>query len=340
MRFPGWIARRWSSRNVLKASLGLLSVTALTTFALYIFLYKNAKTINIQDIIGHLGFTTFAITSAIYALAMVFSVIVWGWMMGTIGHNWQWWEHAKIYFITTFTRRLPGAIWYMIGRVVMYERLGVPRTQTIIVGGIEAGVLIASGLVVALLAWPTSLVGQALSPGWFIAGAIGCVIVLNPQVLGAIIRKVSRQPDIQVSYPQLLGWMLIHSLTWACNGSILFALANSIHPLQPSQLPAIIGIGAATGVMSFLLSIVPFGLGIQEITITVLLTPIIGEADALIVALLARAVLTFNELLWAIIGGMWNIQELYESIRKARFSLSEGKKPKEVEAVEGVPPAK
>jgi hypothetical protein len=65
-----------------------------------------------------------------------------------------------------------------------------------------------------------------------------------------------------------------------------------------------IGIWAASALLPQLLTFLPFGLGVQEITLSALLAPFIGATEAIVVALLMRVVLTLSEVAWACIAAV------------------------------------
>jgi uncharacterized membrane protein YbhN (UPF0104 family) len=70
------------------------------------------------------------------------------------------------------------------------------------------------------------------------------------------------------------------------------------------MLPTLIGVWAASGVLVSLFTFLPISLGAHEITLASLLSLFIDPGEALLVALLMRAVLTGNEILWALIGAL------------------------------------
>jgi hypothetical protein len=260
------------------------------------------------------------VASVVYALDLALAIIGWGWIMGKLSNVWNWPQHFRIYCITAVTRRLPGTLWYMLGRVVMYERLAVTRSIVAIAGGVEFAAIILAGLIVVLITWPIALSGQTLNPLWFAFGLLVCIVLLNPPVLRAAIRRMSRQyASIDLGYHHLLGWVSLYIAVWCVGGALLFVLAASIaaHPLPFARLPAIIGIWATTSVVSALLSFIPFGLGVQEVTLALLLAPLTGRDEAIVIAVLMRIVLTLNEVLWALIAGLFGfltpVQPLLDS---------------------------
>jgi hypothetical protein len=133
-------------------------------------------------------------------------------------------------------------------------------------------------------------------------------------MLRAIIKRVSPQTHaLNLRYRHLLGWTLYYTLVWCGGGVILFVLADAMHSLQLGALPAMIGIWAASALLPQLLTFLPFGLGVQEITLSALLAPFIGGTEAIVVALLMRVVLTLSEVAWACIAGLIRLPQREQS---------------------------
>lgn len=286
------------------ALIAMLLVSVLSGYALY-GVIRSGKEIDLQQVLGRIDARMFLFSSLVYAVALLLAVIGWGWIVGALSGMWNWPQHARIYCITAITRRLPGTLWYIVGRVVMYERLQVPRALVAVGGGLEYAMIMLSGLLVALLTLP----GQSLNPLWLAGGVLLGCLVLNPPVLRALVRRISpASAPLAVRYRDLLGWALVYAGVWCFGGGVLYVLATTIHPLPLAALPRMIGIWATAGIVTSFTAFIPFGLGVQELTLTALLGSTIGGApEALVVALLMRVVLTVNEVLWALLAGLFGL---------------------------------
>lgn len=293
------------SKSLWSALLGMLLISGLSAYALYGLFRADTTGLAFSQLIERIGLRMFVVSGLIYMLDLALALLGWGWIIGTLSRLWDWGQHFRIYCITAITRRLPGTMWYMVGRVVMYEQLQVPRAQTLVGSGLEFAMTIVGGLVLAIVTWPIALSGQTIHPIWFIGGLLLSAILLNPPFLRALMRRLSpRSGALDLRYRHLIGWVLLYALVWLVGGGILFVLATTIHPLPISTLPAVIGIWAASGFVSLVFSFIPFGLGVQELALSALLTPYMGSHEAIITALLMRGVLTINEALWALIAGL------------------------------------
>jgi glycosyltransferase 2 family protein len=348
----GWrdlMRKGWRSRSLRGALIGTLVIGGLSIYALYSLLRKDMPGINLEQLIDRIGIGMFLVAGLVYAGDLALAIIGWGWIVGTLGEIWDWPQHFRIYCITSVTRRLPGTMWYMLGRIVMYERLRVARSITAIAGGVEFATTILGGLLVAIITWPIALSGRQINPLWFVAGLLLGGLLLNPSILRALIRRVSPQSaPLDLRYRHLFGWMLLYAFVWCGGGGILYVLTNTIHPLPLTMLATLIGIWATSGLVSLLFSFIPFGLGIQELALSALLTPYVGGPEAIVIALLMRGVLTINEVLWAVIAGLLGLTGLVAAAQNKQIvtlpsvsaiGLSEAENPDELyESAAVIPP--
>lgn len=287
-------------------SLGLLA--ALTGYAFYAIIWKELPNLNLAELFGRLSAGAVGLAVLVYTVDLVLAVFGWVMIIGPLSGYWRPLDHTRIYLLTSVTRRLPGTFWYILGRVVLYERLGIKRGVTAFAGGIEFAATIMAGLVVALAAWPLILAGTAFSPIWLLIPLGVGIALLNPPAIRALLRRLAPQHAAGVRYRHLLGWVLIYMLVWIVGGGLLFVLADAIYPLPLSALPGVIGVWALAGVAAYLLfSFVPFGLGVNELTLTVLLGPFVPAGEAFVVALLMRALVTICELAFALLGALLSL---------------------------------
>lgn len=282
-------------------ALGLLG--AITAYALYRILQYDLRELDLGALIGRLSLPLLGLTLAIYAVMVWLSVLGWGLILGGLSGFWGWLDHTRIYCVAQVARRLPGTYWYMLGRVMMYERLGVGRGVTTLAGGVELAITCVGGLLVMLVTWPLVLGARSASPLWFVLALLVLAALLNPPAVRWIVRKLSPHSPA-VRYRHIMLWSLIYALIWVLGGLILFTIADAVYPaLTVEALPALVGIWATAGMAAMtLFSFLPFGLGAAELTIAALMGGLLPPAEALFVAFALRAVLTIAELIFGLFG--------------------------------------
>lgn len=322
--------KRW------RTIIGMLLLTALLGYALYALFRPSATGPHIWELLSHISVTLLFQASLIYALDLALVIVGWGWIMGRFTGLWDWRQHTRIYTITAITRRLPGTLWYVIGRIALYEQFGVRRVVTGVANGVEFATLVLGGLIVIALTWPLSLIGLQINLVWIALGILFGSMLLSPPVIRWMLRRMSPSTyALQLRYRDLLGWMLLYAAAWIVGGTILFVLASAFHPLTLAQFPAFVCLWTLSGVVTSFFSFVPFGFGVQELTLTALLTPVIGATESLTVALIMRGLLTINEIVWAGVGGVIGLifpvaATNTNGLSGALISPSDEVKPKEV----------
>lgn len=308
------LAVRFRGPGAWRAWTGLGLLLLLAAYLGYILARNGAPEMDLRALLARITPGDVALVALIYGLTLVIAVLAWGLIIGSLSGYWGWMEHARIYVFTSLTRRLPGpgTFWHTLGRVVLYERLGVPRGLTAVAGGLEFVALVLGGVLVALLTWPLVFGGQGLSPVLLLIPLLACAVLLNPPLVRALIRRVGRAAGTPpVRYRQLMLWVGIFALIWCVGGLLLFVLVRAVAPIPLSLLPAIIGVWATAGVASTLFfSFLPFGLGATEVTLTALLSPFVAPGEAFFIALALRVILTFCELGYGLLGGLLYLPDL------------------------------
>lgn len=319
-------------RRIWGGIVGLMLIGGLSVYTLFGLLRSETQGVHFQQAIGRINGGMFALASLVYLVALLSAITGWGLILGRLSAMWNWPQHARIYCVTAVTRRLPGTVWYIFGRMMLYERYGIPRGVTTVASGLEFALIMISAVLVILLSWPLTFSIQSLNPWWLVGGLLIGMVVLNPWLLRQAVRRLSRgNAPIDLRYRHLLVWISVYALVWFFGGSVLFVLMTMIHPLALTMLPTAVGIWTSAGLVTSLLAFVPFGL-IQEITLAGLLTPYLGSTEALVVALLMRGVLTINEVFWglvAVVAG-WRLPPLEAKTLQNEKPHSNAKSPEEV----------
>lgn len=239
---------------------------------------------------------------AIFSLA--FFAVLWGWgrIVGHVAGFGPFFPNARIYALSNLPRRIPGPLWYMLGRVHLYHAEGVPPSDTLVATGLEILLLITTGAVTALLAQPLSPtpspVRLALATGLFVFA----LLLLQPAIFNRIVRALRRTGEngpVSITY-RGLGWpAFAYFLGWLFTGMSLFLTARSVMPIPWARLPETVGLWAISGTIGLLTSLFLLGFAVREVTLSILLAAYIPQPLAVAVAVLFWFLLTAGELFWA-----------------------------------------
>ncbi len=286
---PGW--QRWGSW----AGAGLtglcLAIVGIIAYRERGALTQYVQAADVIHLLGALGW---------YTADLAIYVVAWASILNRLGNRVRLLDHVRIFCLSNAAKRLPGTLWYIGGRAVLYRRAGVPVRLVLIASGIEAALIWLSGMLIAipfLMAIKPDLVGL-----WAGVGVVLVLVVLNPRVLrwGAA-RAARGETPPPVELRDVYLWIALYAAGWVMGGILLFSVLAMFQPLSPGQLPAVVGIWALSGVLSMLTMVLPSSLGVMEITLTTLLSAMVPTGLAVLVALSVRGLTTVLDLLW---GGL------------------------------------
>jgi len=242
-----------------------------------------------------------ALSLPTYSVAL--GLAIWGWsaIVGMLTGVSGFRKHARIYCYTNLAKRVPGVLWYVLGRIYFYRDDRADGIAVSVASLIEIVLIILSGFVTYLL-----LGSKAWSNGpsiWLPLGVLLGLVGIHPKILRLILGRIRQAEALAVlRYRELLVWLCLYVGVWNMGGLTLFCVINSIHPISLTHIPAIIGAWSLSGAIASLVIFLPSGLGLREVTLTVMLMPYVPGAIAVVISLLMRILLTMYEILWLLIA--------------------------------------
>lgn len=243
----------------------------------------------------------FIFVIAIYLVALLLAVINWTVIIRAFESNISWWDHIQIYLATMVSRRLPGTIWYVGGRMVLYKRLGVSSVVTASASGVEFVVGFVADCILAAIFLPF---GLGLSNYWIIplglVAGLG-LIMIHPKVLSWILAKLKRPLVTQVRFTQIIGWLILRILLVLTGGVMIFQTVRIFYPMSWSLLLVVLGARALSGAAGMLTFFLPSSMGASELTLIVLLTTVVPTSLAAVIALFVRIYTSLFELIFGLI---------------------------------------
>ncbi len=236
-----------------------------------------------------------------YSLALLLAVWVWREMVLHLGGPRSFRFHLGAYATTNLGKRLPGSLWFVLGRSWLYARQGVRGRAIAFLSGLEYGLILLSAAGVGLLTLPLLPLSRRE-----VLGIVGTALLLLPLFHRRVLRFFLGLFDPEHPFPpstrQLLRWGMGYAGVWGLGSLTLFFLARALQPLPPAYLGPFLAAWALSGLAGGLIVLLPSGLGVREVSLGFLLLPFLGPAPAAAVALLSRAALTLFEAIWALLG--------------------------------------
>jgi len=232
----------------------------------------------------------------------------WGKTVGTLHHSLPFRKVFRVWFLSALGRYLPGTVWQYLGRVVLSERIGVVPTVTVASLGLETGfMLLSAGLVWSLtLPWQVPSLGLPQGNWPLLFLPVG-LVALHPAVFGRVfnggLRLLKKPPlKIDLTYPQILGFVGLYAGLWFLFGLAFFLFANSLTALGWNRYLPMTGVFALSWVIGMVSIFAPAGIGVREGVLSVLLVEYMPEPTAIFVALLSRVWMTLAELVCALVA--------------------------------------
>lgn len=231
----------------------------------------------------------------------------WRRVVLSMGEKLAFLQAARIWFLASLGKYIPGKVWAVAGAAVLAQRAGVDPSVAV-AGALVLQVLaLASGAaVVALTAREAFVsVGRGAEP---VAAAIillciaGVAVLASQRVLDRIGRLLpSSWPKLRAIPPGMVAAAFVANvLAWIGYGLALLLLTRGLLPDVGLSLPQAVGVFTCSYLVGFLALFAPGGLGPRESVFLLMLAGDIGLKPAAALALASRLLLTGTEVLPAI----------------------------------------
>ena len=225
----------------------------------------------------------------------------WSLMTRRLGSELSLRESMRLYYLSSAAKFIPGRIWYVASRIVLYDRGGVNKKVVSLALIFETAILILSGMIVYALFVLLSPLSQP-SESWefLVVLTIPLVVLLvYPSLLitavNWVLARLGRTTiSADLTYGDTLRWLVLYALNWFVGGMVLYYLINTLWTVSPSFFPVVLRGFCLSGVISQVFFLIPAGLGAREIALVYLLSPPIPMSVAIASSLIFR--------IWLILG--------------------------------------
>jgi glycosyltransferase 2 family protein len=289
--------RRISSSPWVRAAL-LLVALAFAAYGL------ASKWTQVHAALGQLSWYDVLGAALAIIAALGFQMLAWRALLTDLGSPLPLAAATRVNFLGQLGKYVPGAVWAVAGQVSLAQDYRVPKRRSGTASLVSMAITLVVGLVMAGIVLPLASAG-ALRHYWWVLVCLPVLVVgLWPPVtkflLDLVLRVVRRPPlDRALSLPGMgraVGWT---ALAWVCYGLHAWLLVGDIagHSLHILLLAA--GGYALAWTVGFLLIPFPGGIGPRELALIAVLSPVMPQGPALVVALASRVVATIGDLFWA-----------------------------------------
>jgi glycosyltransferase 2 family protein len=204
-------------------------------------------------------------------------------------------------------RYVPGSILYVLGRVLLSERAGVPRRISVASIVYEQAISATSAIVVAayfIIKHPDL---QGVPERWAVLLLIPlAIVILSPKVFGLLsgkaLRAFGRDPlPVVMSLRDVIGLLIYFSLIWLAVAFGIYSVARSVTYIPYSDI-LLVGSAQAIGYFAALVTLVaPAGLGVRDAAFAwAVKAALPGRSFAVgsLIAIAVRGVMTVGELIY------------------------------------------
>lgn len=272
-----------------------------------------------------------------FAVLMVFyvmSALGWDLLLRFLGNRLNPVRAQVAWGQPMLARYVPGSVLYVLARLVLSERAGVPRRLTLasIVYEQALSAAAATGVASYFLISHPDLQGEPWR--WAVLLVVPAAItLLHPRVFGPLANRLlgafGREPlPATIPLHGILVMLLYYAITWAAAGVGVFFVARSVFDVPFSEI-ATVGSAQAFGYVAALVTLVaPAGLGVRDTAFAWAVKaalPSQSFAVGATIAIAVRAALTVTELCYVGIVTLIGRREAKGGMRWAEPSRSEAR---------------
>ncbi len=230
-------------------------------------------------------------------VAAFFWATVWWRMVIRAGSPIPWREGVWAYLISNLARYVPGSIWGYVSRVHLARDLTAVGAGISVVW--EVGMAIVASLLLTAAAFP-------FYPGELpvlvfrlvLVVALVCLVGLLPPIanrwMALLNRRSTAQQDMSYGWSDFMVFLSAALTTHILVGSAFFLFTRSVVNVGAQHWWSFVAIWSFSATAGLVVILVPYGLGVKEGTLALLMGPFLALESIAPIALASR--------LWTIIG--------------------------------------
>ena len=249
------------------------------------------------------------IAASVVVVFAAYAVLIEAWrrVVLSMGERLPFGTAARIWFLASLGKYIPGKVWAVAGAAVLAQRAGVDPAVAVAGALMLQALALASGAAVVAITAPDTF--QAVGPGILplavmvvLLSLAGVAVLASQNLLNRLNRLLPRSfPPLRAIRPHMLALAFAGNLcAWVGYGAALLLLARGVLPEVTLSLPQSIGVFTCSYLIGFIALFAPGGLGPRESVFLLILAGDIGLKPAAGLALASRLLLTGTEVLPAV----------------------------------------
>jgi uncharacterized membrane protein YbhN (UPF0104 family) len=253
--------------------------------------------------LSHIQFAWEWIGAATLLVLVTFALLIEGWrrVLGAWDSHLPFMQAARIWFLSSLGKYVPGNIWSLTAMGVMARKRGLSAIAAAGSSVVMQMVTLATGTAIVMVTG-AKLLGQPLLVGASVL-VLAIVLLSAPRFLPPLAAWASTMIGRDIAPPSVPAtsiWTaaIASTLSWLFYGLAFQLFVRGLLGSAPGEISSYVAVYTAAYILGFISPIAPAGLGVREFTLAAFMTQLglANEVDAALVAIAARLWLTIVEL--------------------------------------------
>lgn len=285
-------------------------LTRLAFFAVVIVVFALALHARWREVEGSLDKLSVVdiVAATLLGWGNIFlSMLGWRTLLADIGSPLRLPAAMRIFFVGQLGKYLPGSVWTVVAQADLGRDHEVQPRRTVAVSVVAMGVSLSAALAMAVLTLPLASPAAFVQYWWVLLLLPLLVVGLMPsnvdRLTHLLLRVLRRDPpDHEFTWRGVLrafGW---YTLSWVSVGMQVYVLAVVLHAPTGRALALSLGGTALAFAAGFIAIFVPAGAIVREAVLVAILSPVLKQGPAIVIAVVSRLVATVGDGVWAAVG--------------------------------------
>jgi glycosyltransferase 2 family protein len=258
----------------------------------------------VRDAMARLSLSALTGSLLVVLAALLVSMVLWRLLLAGMGSPLPYRVAARILFVGQLGKYLPGTVWPVVAQMELGRDHGVPRRRSVTAFVLLMLFTFTTGLLVAVAMLPLATTVQIRTFRWAFLLIPVLLVLLHPRVLNPlfdVLLRLIRRPahEVPLTWQVSLRAIGTGAAQWLVYGFHIWLLGVQLGADPVALLPLAIGGFALAWCIGYLGVITPAGLGVREVALVAVLSPLLSQADAIVLALASRVLITLADLLLA-----------------------------------------
>jgi hypothetical protein len=248
-----------------------------------------------------------AASLALQVAVLVSGVYIWSRVLVAFNSTVSMPTLFRMWALSNPVRYIPGSVWQLFAYGKFAGEARLSRTLVFSSLMVHIWLSIWAAVVLILALAPIAVLPSVDFPRWVPVLIPAVLIVIHPAVFNAaqrIVARALRREALQWEggWGRSVGILIMHSVAWLAAGCAFALFVRSIIDVSSVGTLTLVAVNAISFVAGYIVLFAPAGLGVRELTMSVLLGTAVPSAVAVLVAVAARIWIVTAELICALVA--------------------------------------